>query len=236
MLISASALTFFSLSLSFSLSLAAPVAEHLAPLRRAVDVGGNNPGGAYIVSIKLNTVDPNNRLQWLTKVLNAQNLTLDEDAKQSLKHKWSEDVFNGIADTLSPDALNVLRRQPEVAWVEEGLSLLDSYSYSFVNGCIPLLVTTLITDIEMHTTGIATQVFAPWGIARLSNGPKLLQPGILGFTYHYDTSAGNGTDAYILDTGCRVTHTDFGGRASCFPPDRPCADSGGREYPFPRIV
>ena len=234
MLISTPALTFLSLSLSLSFALAAPVAEHLAPLHRAVDVGGNNHGSSYIVSIKPNTVDPNNHLQWLTKVLNAQNLTLDKDAKQSLKHKWSEDVFNGIAGTLSTDTLNILRRQPEVAWVEEGPSLLDSNS--FVNEYIPLLVTTLTTDIEMHATGIATQVFAPWGIARLSNRPKPLKPSILGFTYHYDTSAGSGTDAYILDTGCRVTHTDFGDHASCFPPDRPCADGNGREYPFPRIV
>ena len=232
MLISTAALTFFSLSLS--LSLAAPVTEHLAPLHRAVDVSGNNHSGSYIVSIKPNTVDPNNRLQWLTKVLNAQNLTLDEDAKQSLKHKWSKDVFNGIAGTLSTDTLNVLWRQPEVAWVKEGPSLLDSNS--FINEYIPLLVTTLTTDIEMHATGIATQVFAPWGIARLSNGPKPLKPSILGFTYHYDTSSGSGTDAYILDMGCRVTHMDFGDRASCFPPDHPCADGNGCEYPFPQIV
>jgi len=118
MLISNLALTFLSLSLA----IAAPVAEHLAPLRRAVDVGGNNPSGGYIVSIKPNTVDPNNRLQWLNKVLNAQDLTL-EDATQSLKLESSEDIFNGIAGILSTDALNVLRQQPEVAWVEEGPSL-----------------------------------------------------------------------------------------------------------------
>jgi len=231
MLISTSALTFFSLSLSLSLSLAAPVAEHLAPLRRAVDVGGNNPSGGYIVSIKPNTVDPNNRLHWLTKVLTARNLTLDEDAKQALKFKWSEDVFNGIAGIFSTDALNVLRQQPEVAWIEEGPFLLGSDSYSFFNECIPLLVTTIITDIEMHTTGIATQVLAPWGIARLSNGPKPVKPGIFGFRYSFNTTAGSGTDAYILDTGCRVTHTDFGGRASCFPRDISCEDLNGREYP-----
>jgi hypothetical protein len=137
------ALTFLSLSLSLSLSpslsLAAPVAQHLAPLRRAVDVGGLNPNGGYIVSIKPNTVDPGNRLQWLTRILSAQNLTLDEGATQSLKLQWSQDVFNGIAGTLSTDALNVLRQQPEVAWVEEGRSLsqlaavLVCVMYSLVN-------------------------------------------------------------------------------------------------------
>ena len=121
MLISTPALTFLSLSLSLSFALAAPVAEHLAPLRRAVDVGGKNTSGGYIVSIKTDTVDPNNRLRWLTKVLIAQNITID--ATQSLKLGWSEDIFNGLAGILSTDAINVLRRQPEVAWVEEGPSL-----------------------------------------------------------------------------------------------------------------
>lgn len=105
------------------LSLAAPVAEHLAPIRRAVDVGGLNANGGYIVAIKPNTVDPNNRLQWLNRVLSAQNVTLDDGATQSLKLRWSQDVFNGLAGTLSAEALNVLRQQPEVAWVEEGLFL-----------------------------------------------------------------------------------------------------------------
>ena len=101
-------------------SLAAPLVEHLAPIRRAVDVGGRNTNGGYIVAIKPSTVDPNNRLQWLNKVLNAQGITLDDDATQSLKLRWSEDVFNGLAGTFSTGALDTLRRQPEVAWVEEG--------------------------------------------------------------------------------------------------------------------
>ena len=103
-------------------SLAAPLVERLAPIRRAVDVGGRNANGGYIIAIKPNTVDPNNRLQWLNKVLNAQGVTLDNDATQSLKLRWSEDVFNGIAGTFSTGALDALRQQPEVAWVEEGPS------------------------------------------------------------------------------------------------------------------
>lgn len=104
------------------LSLAVPLVEHLAPIRRAVDVGGRNANGGYIVAIKPDTVDPNNRLQWLNKVLTAQGVTLDAEATQSLKLKWNKDVFNGIAGTLSTEALNALRRQPEVAWIEQGPS------------------------------------------------------------------------------------------------------------------
>jgi len=91
----------------------------------------------------------------------------------------------------------------------------------------------------MHTTALVQQTNAPWGLARLSNGPNALanrNPNLLEFQYTFDESAGRDTDAFILDTGCRVTHQDFAGRASCFPVDRPCADGNGREYPSPQIV
>jgi len=105
------------------LSLAAPVVDRLAPIFRAADVSGRNTTGGYIVSIKSNTVDPRNRLQWLSKVLGAQGITIDDDTTQSLALDWSESIFNGISGTFSTEALNVLRQQPEVAWVEEGSSL-----------------------------------------------------------------------------------------------------------------
>jgi len=101
-------------------SLAAPLVAHLAPIRRTADVGGRSANGSYIVSIKSNTVKPKNRGRWLNKVLSTNSVTLDDDTTQSLKLKWSPDVFNGIAGTFSTDALDALRAQPEVAWIEEG--------------------------------------------------------------------------------------------------------------------
>ena len=89
------------------------------------------------------------------------------------------------------------------------------------------------TDIEMHTTVLVQQTNAPWGLARLSSGATPLankDPNALSFQYTFDDSAGSGTDAFILDMGCRVSHQEFGGRASCFPSTQPCADSNGHEY------
>ncbi|KDN67528.1 putative subtilase [Colletotrichum sublineola] len=54
----------------------------------------------------------------------------------------------------------------------------------------------------------ATQRNAPWGLARLSSE----EPGST--TYSYDESAGEGTCAYIVDTGIDIEHPDFEGRAS----------------------
>ncbi|KAL7823143.1 serine protease [Trichoderma gracile] len=47
----------------------------------------------------------------------------------------------------------------------------------------------------------------PWGLATLSNKKPH------GFLYRYDKSAGEGTFAYVLDTGINTKHVDFEGRA-----------------------
>ncbi|KAI2778684.1 subtilisin-like protein [Daldinia loculata] len=53
----------------------------------------------------------------------------------------------------------------------------------------------------------ATQENADWGLARLSSS----EPGST--TYTYDDSAGEGTCAYVIDTGIEVDHEEFEGRA-----------------------
>jgi subtilisin family serine protease len=55
---------------------------------------------------------------------------------------------------------------------------------------------------------IATQTSAPWGLDRIDQAARPLSG-----TYTY-ASTGSGVNAYIIDTGIRRTHTQFGGRAS----------------------
>ncbi|GAB3152926.1 hypothetical protein GCM10027290_44760 [Micromonospora sonneratiae] len=56
-------------------------------------------------------------------------------------------------------------------------------------------------------TVAATQTNPPWGLDRID------QPNLpLSNTYTYN-SMGTGVTAYIIDTGIRIAHTDFGGRA-----------------------
>jgi subtilisin family serine protease len=56
--------------------------------------------------------------------------------------------------------------------------------------------------------GILSQKNATWGLSRISHRQK-------GATdYVYDGSAGEGTCAYIIDTGIYTEHADFEGRAT----------------------
>jgi subtilisin family serine protease len=55
---------------------------------------------------------------------------------------------------------------------------------------------------------IVTQNNPPWGLDRIDQAARPLSG-----TYAY-ASTGSGVNAYIIDTGIRVAHTQFGGRAS----------------------
>ncbi|HXT68881.1 MAG TPA: S8 family peptidase [Vicinamibacterales bacterium] len=61
-------------------------------------------------------------------------------------------------------------------------------------------------DSMMFAT--ATQTNPPWGLDRIGQRDLPLNQ-----TYSY-TSTGSGVNVYIIDTGIRTTHTQFGGRAS----------------------
>ncbi|WP_210588297.1 S8 family peptidase [Streptomyces sp. GESEQ-35] len=54
-----------------------------------------------------------------------------------------------------------------------------------------------------------TQTNPTWGLDRIDQADLPLDSA-----YTYPDSAGSGVTAYIIDTGVRITHTDFGGRAS----------------------
>ncbi len=54
----------------------------------------------------------------------------------------------------------------------------------------------------------ATQTNPPWGLDRIDQRALPLNQA---YTY---VSTGTGVTAYIIDTGIRISHTDFGGRAS----------------------
>ncbi|KAI4869153.1 subtilisin-like protein [Hypoxylon rubiginosum] len=62
-------------------------------------------------------------------------------------------------------------------------------------------------DAIMSINAFTTQSGATWGISRLSH-----KSGSSG--YVYDSSAGTGTCAYVIDTGIYTAHAEFEGRAT----------------------
>lgn len=63
-------------------------------------------------------------------------------------------------------------------------------------------------DTKVKINEYDIQKDAPWGIARLSK-----QEEFTNSNYEYDDQGGEGVTAYVIDTGIKVSHPDFGGRA-----------------------
>ncbi|HJQ69684.1 MAG TPA: S8 family peptidase [Blastocatellia bacterium] len=99
--------------------------------------------------------------------------------------------YGGVVTYTYSDALNGFAAQMTE---EEALSLSKDPRVSFVE-----------EDSMMYT--MVTQTNPPWGLDRIDE-TDLPRSG----TYTY-TSTGAGVNVYIIDTGIRRTHTQFGGRA-----------------------
>ncbi|MGH7754434.1 MAG: S8 family peptidase [Gemmatimonadales bacterium] len=98
-------------------------------------------------------------------------------------HRYSA-VLKGFAARLSPQAVEALARNPNVAYIE------------------PDRVVTLETTQNMDANG------DPWGLDRIDERALPLSR-----TYTY-TATGSGVRVYIIDTGIATSHSQFGGRAS----------------------
>jgi aqualysin 1 len=85
----------------------------------------------------------------------------------------------GFAAQLPDEALETLRRDPNVAYVE----------------------------VDQELSIDASQTNATWGLDRIDQRDLPLNS-----TYNYNAT-GTGVNAYIIDTGIRYTHNEFGGRA-----------------------
>jgi aqualysin 1 len=137
-----------------------------APLL-ATPAGATTVPDAYIVVFHNSVPDVDGKVN---------EIALQHDIQAT--HRY-EHTIKGFAATLSPAALEALRNDPQVAYIEQ--------------------------DQIAHA--VATQPNPTWGLDRIDQRNLPLSN-----SYTYDQT-GAGLDAYILDTGIRFTHVEFGGRA-----------------------
>ncbi|KAJ9063995.1 proteinase B [Entomophthora muscae] len=103
--------------------------------------------------------------------------------KNKINHVYGE-VLLGYSADFTSDVLAEVKAMPEVDVVEK----------------------------NQVVKGGAIQDEAPWGLARLTSNDRLLHISQL-WTYKYDPSAGEGVDVYVVDSGIKIDHPEFEGRA-----------------------
>ncbi|KAJ0334710.1 hypothetical protein COL5a_000773 [Colletotrichum fioriniae] len=125
---------------------------------------------------------------------------------------------SGISKTFSIGAFNAYAGSFDEATLAEILS-------GDVEGAVASVEPNRLVEID----ALVTQDAAPWGLASLSSLNQLSGSSD-GQPYTYDDSAGEGSFAYILDTGVQVYHPDFAGHAVkgyTSQPDEEFDDFGG---------
>jgi len=130
-----------------------------------------------------------------------------------MDHKYEIGTFKGFAATLSSSQLNALQSDKNVAYIEP-------VGYAHIS--VPKTKSHTDDDDEEEedddeddeddknkkgTEGV-TESGAPWGLGRISHRNKGVSD------YIYDSSAGEGSCVYIVDTGIYADHSEFEGRAT----------------------
>jgi subtilisin family serine protease len=138
-----------------------------------------------------------------------------------------------LRDDVASDKASLDVRRSQVRAVADNLALrhggrvgftyqtaLKGFSIELPNekAAIALSRNPQVKFVEQSTVGrIAdTQFNPPWGLDRIDQaGPvgPVAPDGTTAGTYNFNAT-GSGVTAYVLDTGIRSTHVDFGGRAS----------------------
>ncbi|OBA19748.1 subtilisin-like protein [Metschnikowia bicuspidata var. bicuspidata NRRL YB-4993] len=139
-----------------------------------------------------------------------------EDSAYDSHNEWVNDHLSAMAKR---DVISDLRDEA-FNLVEKALKFVSIPSFRGYVGYVPpalleILRTNHMVDfIEqdsiMHINEFDTQSDAPWGLARVSLR-ELSQPAAT--EYLYDDEGGKGVTAYVIDTGIKVAHPDFEGRA-----------------------
>ena len=170
--ISAHSLQFTGLALALLLAAASPVQAQVNPA-----IPRSTASEALLAQVKDQYI-----VVFKNQVQKAASLAHSLSAAQRGTLRFTyEHALKGFSATLSPEAVEALRKNPNVAYVEP-----DRLVYA-------------LTD----------QVNPPsWGLDRIDQPDRPLDDR---YTYHSD---GTGVTVFIIDTGIRTSHSDFGGRAT----------------------
>ncbi|RBR15638.1 uncharacterized protein FIESC28_07279 [Fusarium coffeatum] len=162
-----------------------------APTAPLAEPGAIIPG-SYIITLKpeIDAVKAKIHLKWV-KDVHKRSLTKREELGVEKTYD-SKSGFQGYAGTFDSVTIKEIKKSPEVLAVEPN----RVWKISRVK-----------RDNNLEKRAEVTQKKSTWGLGTISHRKK-------GFKeYIYESDAGTDMYAYVIDTGVRTTHNEFGGRA-----------------------
>ncbi|KAM0429807.1 hypothetical protein ACHAPT_006413 [Fusarium lateritium] len=175
------------LALLFGALLPAALAAPVdAPVKRQ-DAAPNK----YIVTLKSDAPDSKieAHLDWVGDV---HRRSLSKRDTAGVEETYNISNWNAYAGEFDDETIDKIKNSPEVDFVEPDY---DVYLWD-------------AEPSELSDRALTTQSGATWGLGTISHRTS-------GSTsYIYDTSAGAGSYAYVVDSGVQVGHSQFGSRAS----------------------
>ncbi|KAI8865863.1 subtilisin-like protein [Ramicandelaber brevisporus] len=163
----------------------------LAPLKAAHPDAKVIPG-SYIVKFRdgISAQDSNAHISTISG-----GAAIAASNSRGIKAVWSA-ALKGYHGTFDAGTLSRIRADPNVEYVEQNIIVHAPHA----------------VKPSDDVSALGSQTNAPWNLARLSSKTSLA--GTSGpWTYYYQDADGKGANVYVLDTGIRVTHVEFGGRA-----------------------
>jgi len=154
----------------------------------------------------------------------------DDDLKQALLARMAAKLGNSAQDAVIPNQYIVVLKPnekelaaKEVKFNRLGATTLRKYNHAFDGFALEIDDPEVLAEIEddndvdyvtedkVMTIDFVRQDPTPsWGLDRVDQSDLPLDNG---YGYEY---TGKEVEVFIMDTGIRTTHNDFGGRASCF--------------------
>jgi cerevisin len=117
-----------------------------------------------------------------------------------MKHTYNiGGAFKGYSGHFDESIVEMVRNHPDVEYIERDI---------LVHTMLPMEVETPVIE---ETCDGELEKQAPWGLARVSHRDSLNFGSYNKYLYAED--AGEGVDAYVIDTGTNINHVDFEGRA-----------------------
>ncbi|KAF1941291.1 subtilisin-like serine protease-like protein PR1A [Clathrospora elynae] len=133
--------------------------------------------------------------RYIVKMKNENLETLINSALKLLRkdpaHVYKFGGFGGFSADMADDIVELLRNLPGVDYIEQDAVVKANFG-----------------EVHLEKKAYTTQSGSTWGLSRVSHA------AIGSKSYTYDTTAGAGTCAYVIDTGISTTHPEFEGRAT----------------------